>query len=59
MIGPMESVRYEQGDSGEVQSAAERLSAEPSAPASVCELTVRELDLQRRLVRDSLLLRPA
>jgi hypothetical protein len=56
----MELLRHDEGDSDEARSgASERLSGGPYAPAAVGELTVRELDLQRRLVRESLLLRPA
>ena len=60
MIGPMESVRYEPGDSDDARSGvAEALRAVSDVPAAVGELTERQLDLQRRLVRESLLLRPA
>jgi hypothetical protein len=56
----MESLRHEEGDSDDVRSGvAEGLSGTAYAPASVGELTLRQLDLQRRLVRESLLLRPA
>ena len=52
----MESLRYNEGDADEARAvAAERLSGVRYAPASVCELTVQELDEQRRLVRESLL----
>jgi hypothetical protein len=60
MIVPMESVRYEQGDSDDARAGvAEILRGAADVPASVGELTERQLDLQRRLVRESLLLRPA
>jgi len=56
----MESVSYEQRDSDDARSGvAEGLSGAGHVPASVGELTERQLDLQRRLVRESLLLRPA
>jgi hypothetical protein len=55
----MESVRYEQRDSDDARSGVEGLSEAGCVPASVGELTERQLDLQRRLVRESLLLRPA
>jgi hypothetical protein len=58
MIGTMQSLR-EDDDLLEARSKAdERLGGEPGVPPAVGELTVRELDLQRRLVRESLLLRP-
>jgi hypothetical protein len=53
----MESLRHEEGDTE--NGVAEGLSGTAYASASVGELTVRQLDLQRRLVRESLLLRPA
>jgi hypothetical protein len=60
MIGLMESVHYDQGDSADARSGmAAALSGAGDVPASVGELTERQLDLQRRLVRESLLLRPA
>jgi hypothetical protein len=56
----MESLRHDERDSDEARSGAvERLSAEHYVPASVGELTSRELDQQRRLVRESLLVRAA
>jgi hypothetical protein len=56
MIQRMESVRHDEADSDEARAgAAERLGGWPSMPASVGELTVQELDEQRRLVRESLL----
>jgi hypothetical protein len=48
----MESVRYEHRDSDDARSGV----AEGYVPASVGELTERQLDLQRRLVQQSLLL---
>jgi hypothetical protein len=52
----MESLRYNEREADEARAvAAERLSGTRYVPASVCELTVRELDEQRRLVRESLL----
>jgi hypothetical protein len=60
MIDPMESVHYEQRDSDDARShVAEGRSAAGYVQVSVGELTERQLDLQRRLVRESLLLRPA
>jgi hypothetical protein len=60
MIGNVESIAYIERGPNETRSAGpERLSVEASAPASVGELTVRQLELQRRLVRESLLLKPA
>lgn len=60
MIGHMELLRQEEGDTDDARSAAAgRLSGEPYAQAAVGELTDQELDLQRRLVRESLLLRSA
>ncbi len=56
----MESLRDDNGPSQEPRSGAgERLSGERYAAPPVCELTERELDLQRRLVRESLLVRAA
>lgn len=56
----MESLRHQEGDSEDVRSGvAEGLSGATHVQASVCELTLRQLELQRRLVRESLLLRPA
>jgi hypothetical protein len=56
----MESLRHDERDSDEARSAAaEQLSGEHYVPASVGELSARELDQQRRLVRESLLLRAA
>jgi hypothetical protein len=56
----MESLRHQEGNTDEVRSGvAEGLSSTAYTPASVCELTLRQLELQRRLVRESLLLRPA
>ena len=56
----MELLRHDEGDSDDARSGApERLSGEPDVRAVVCELTERQLDLQRRLVRESLLLRSA
>jgi hypothetical protein len=56
----MESLHDHDSDSHEPRSdAGERLSGASYVPVSVGELTVRELDLQRRLVRESLLLRSA
>jgi hypothetical protein len=56
----MESLRHQEGDSRDVRTGvAEGLSGTAYVPASVCELTLRQLELQRRLVRESLLLRPA
>lgn len=55
----MESVRYEQRDSDDARSGvAQGLNGAGYVAASVGELTERQLDLQRRLVRESLLLRP-
>jgi hypothetical protein len=56
----MESLRYDQGDADDTRSGvAEGLRSEAHVTVLVGELTERELDLQRRLVRESLLLRPA
>ena len=55
MISAMEPLR-DHDDSFEARSdAGEPVSSGPYVPAAVGELTVRELDLQRRLVRESLL----
>ena len=57
---PVEPLLYEHGDSDDGRSAvAVGLSSEARVPALADELTERQLDLQRRLVRESLLLRPA
>jgi hypothetical protein len=60
MIGAVEPISRNDVDGDEARSyAAERLRGEPFVRPSVGELTARELELQRRLVRESLLLRPA
>jgi hypothetical protein len=54
----MESLRHDDGHPDEARSGGtDRLSGQPPKPLSVGELTARQLDLQRRLVRESLLLR--
>jgi hypothetical protein len=60
MIAPMESPRHEERDAIEAGSGqGGRPSGEPYVSPAVCELTARELDRQRNLVRESLLLRSA
>jgi hypothetical protein len=53
----MELLPHQKRDTDE-RSDVVRLGCERHVPASVGELTDRQLDLQRRLVRESLLLRP-
>jgi hypothetical protein len=54
----MEPPRPDERDAAEPGPDQRPISG-PHAVAAVHEPTVRELDLQRRLVRESLLLRPA
>lgn len=55
----MELLLDEDRDSNEPSGAILQFGGETDVPASVGELTDLQLDLQRRLVRESLLLRPA
>jgi hypothetical protein len=60
MISNVESVSYRERDADETRSVGtERQSVKAAAPACVRELTAGQLELQRRLVRESLLLRAA
>ena len=55
----MESLRDDNGSRETRSGAGERLSGERYVAPAVGELTERELELQRRLVRESLLVRAA
>ena len=55
----MESLRDNNGSRGTRSGTGERLSGERYVARAVGELTERELELQRRLVRESLLVRAA
>jgi hypothetical protein len=59
MIAVMQTLRPQPSDSGDARRGRETLSTTAYVPRPVGELTERELDLQRRLVRQSLLLRAA
>jgi hypothetical protein len=59
MIEVMQTLRPHPGDSDDARRGREALSSTAYVSRPVGELTERELDLQRRLVRQSLLLRAA
>jgi hypothetical protein len=55
----MQTLRPQPHDSNDIRRGHKALSSTAYVPRPVGELTERELDLQRRLVRQSLLLRAA
>jgi hypothetical protein len=59
MISVMQTLRPQPHDSNDIRRGHKALSSTAYVPRPVGELTERELDLQRRLVRESLLVKAA